>query len=152
MVSFFSLPLWIQEKIEARWRNYLILTADVGEECNITDTQNALIIFLSAIAVMQEIFWTFLFEDNFCFISDRRNSFNRKLKKLINEQIIIFCSPSHALCSYDKPVRIKHYFKDNIFIGMCSPFTCFNLQILYSVNKVTSSVKLIEEMCKYVLS
>ena len=64
MVSFFSLPLWIQEKIEPRWRNYLILTADVGEECNITDTQNALIIFLSAIAVMQVIFLT---EDNFCF-------------------------------------------------------------------------------------
>ena len=35
------------------------------------------------------IFWT---EDNFCFISDCGNSFNCKLQKLINEQIVIFYS------------------------------------------------------------
>ena len=40
------------------------------------------------------IFWT---EDNFNFISDCRNSFNCKLKKFINEQIITFYSPSNAL-------------------------------------------------------
>ena len=38
------------------------------------------IIFLSAIAVMQEIFWT---EDNFYFTSDCRNLFNCKLKGVV---------------------------------------------------------------------
>ena len=63
-----------------------------------------IIIFLSAVAVMQVIFST---EDNFCFISDCGNSFNCKLKKLINEQIVIFYSPSNALCLSDEDVQIK---------------------------------------------
>ena len=40
---------------------------DWGGEHSTPDTKNALIIFLSAIAVMQVIFWN---EDNFCFISE----------------------------------------------------------------------------------
>ena len=47
LVSFFS-----------RWRNYLIWTGDWGGKHNTADTQNTLIIFLSAIAVIQVIFWT----------------------------------------------------------------------------------------------
>ena len=38
-------------------------------------------------------------------------------------------SPSNALCSADKSVQIKH-FKHHTFIGTCSHFTWFNLQIL----------------------
>ena len=41
----------------------------------------------------------FWIEDNFCFISDCKNFFKCKFKKLINEQIIIFYSPSNKLCS-----------------------------------------------------
>ena len=69
----------------------------------------------------------FLTEDNFCFISDYKNSFSCKLKKLINEQIAIFYSPSNALCSPNESVEIKH-FKHYNFIGMFSPW--FNLQIM----------------------
>ena len=65
------------EKIEPSWRNYFIWTANWDGEHNTLDTQNTLVFCLSAIAVMQVIFWT---EDNFCFIFDCRNSFNCKLK------------------------------------------------------------------------
>ena len=61
-------------------------------------TQNTLIIFLSAIA-------------GFCFFSDCRNSFSCKLKKLINEQIIIFHTLSNEFCSPIEFVR-------NRFIGV----------------------------------
>ena len=70
----------------------------------------------------------------FCFISDCRNSCNCKLKKLINKQIIIFYSPSNALCSSDESVQIKqhtdkhHTDKQHTFIGMFSLSTCFNMQ------------------------
>ena len=70
---------------------------------------------------MEIIFWT---EDNFGFISDSRDSFNCKLKKLIREQIITFYSPSNAL------VHLMKHLKHHTFIGMCSLFTWFNLQIL----------------------
>ena len=95
------------------------------------DTQNTLIIFLSAIAVMQLIF---LPEDDCAFIlllffNSAGNSFNCKLKKLINEQTVIFYSPSVALCSSDKYAQITHL-KYRTFIGMCTPFTWFNLQIM----------------------
>ena len=105
------------------------------------DTRNTLIIFLSAIAVMQVTFWT---EDNSCFSSDCGNSFNCKLKKLINDQIVTFYSPSNALCLSDESARIQH-FKHQTFIGMCSPFTWFNLQIMnISVYEDTSSLKQVE--------
>ena len=123
MVSFFLFRCEFQEKIEPNWRNCLIWTADWGWEQNTPDTQNTLIIFLSAVAVIQVIFWT---EDNFCVISDCRNSFNCKLKKLINEQKI-FYSPSNGLCSSDEIVKIN-YFKYYTFIGTCSLVTWFNLQ------------------------
>ena len=65
---------------------------------------------------MEVIFRT---ENNFCFIYFCINSFNSKLKKLINVQIIIFYSSSNALGSSDKSVQIKD-FKHHIFIGMSS--------------------------------
>ena len=74
---------------------------------NVTDTQNALIIFLSAIAVMQVI-------GNVCFISDCSNLFDCKLKNFISEQIIIVYSQLNALCSSGKSVQIK-YFKHHTF-------------------------------------
>ena len=50
-------------KLLANLLNYLIWTADWDGEPNTPDTKNTLIIFLSAITVIQVIFWT---EDNFC--------------------------------------------------------------------------------------
>ena len=63
------------------------------------DTQNTLIIFLSVVAVIQVIL----------------------IQKLINEQTVIFYSPSNALCSSDDTIQIKH-FKNHSSIVMCSPF------------------------------
>ena len=105
-------------------------------------TSALIIIFLSAIAVMQVIFWT---EDNFCSISDCRNSFNWKLKNLLNKQIIVFYSPSNTLYSSEKSVQTKH-FKHHIFI--CSLSTWLNLQMLISVNEDTASLKQIEQTYK----
>ena len=83
-LAFFLFRCEFQKKIEPSWRNYLIWSADWGG--NTPDTQNTFIIFLSAIVVTRVIVWT---EDNFCFTSDYRNSFNCKLKNFINEQIIV---------------------------------------------------------------
>ena len=98
MVGFLSFLLWIPGKIDLIW------TADWDWEHNSLDSQNILIILLSAIAVMQVIFWT---EENIYVISDCRDSFNCKLKKLINEQIIIFYSPSKALYSSEESVQLN---------------------------------------------
>ena len=124
-LTFLLFRCGFQEKIEPSRRNYLIWTADWGGVQNTPNRQNGLIIFLSAIALMQVISWT---EDDFYFISDCRNSFNNKLKKLIKEQIIIFYSPSNALSS-DEFVQIKH-FRYHTLIGVCSLSTWLNLKIL----------------------
>ena len=130
LASIFFFRCGFQEKIEPSWRKYLIWTAGWGGEHNAPDTQNTqntLIIFSSAFAGIQVIFWT---EDSFCFTSDSRNSFNCKLKKLINEQIINFYNPSNALSSSHQSVEIKFFFKYHTFIGRCSLSSWFNLQIL----------------------
>ena len=98
--------------------------------------------FLSAIAAMQMNLWT---EDNFSFISNRRNLFNCNLKKLINEKIIAFYSPSNVLSSSAELVQIKH-FKHHAFIEMCSLVTWI------WVSEDTSSFKQLKQMCKYALS
>ena len=61
--------------------------------------QTALIILLSAVAVMQVIFRT---EDDFSFISDCRNLFDGKLKKVFDKKKN-FCSPVIVLYSSDSP-------------------------------------------------
>ena len=71
----------------------------------------------------------FLAEDNSCFITDCRNSFNCKLKKLINKQINIFHGPSNILCLSGESLQTKH-FKHHNFIGMGSLVAWFSLQIL----------------------
>ena len=151
LVSFFSLPLWIPGENRAKLKKPFTLNSrcEGGGEYNIPDTQNILIIFLSAIAVIQVIFLT---AGNFCFISDCRNSFNcfflfiHSFIQLINKQIIIFYSPSNALCSSDKSVQIKH-FKYHIFIGICYLYKWFNLQILNFCQ-----LRHNEQMCKCALS
>ena len=110
---FLSLSL---TKIEPSWRNCLIWTVDWGGEHNTADTENALIIFLTDV--------------NFCFISDCGNSFNWKLKKLTNEQIIIFYNPSNALGSFEESVQIM-YLKHHDLTGMCFLSTWVNQQILH---------------------
>ena len=89
-------------------------------------TQNTLTMFLSAITVMQVIFWI---EGSFCFTSDCRYFFNCKLKKFINEQITNFYNPSNTFCSSDESVQMKH-FKHHTFIGICFLFTWFSMQTL----------------------
>ena len=83
----------------------------------------------------------------FCFISDCGNSFNCKLKKLINEQIVRFYSPSNAICWSDESVQIKH-FKHHAFIGMCSYFTWFNLKIMNFYFYLSASLKFISVIVK----
>ena len=63
----------------------------------------------------------FLTEDSFSFISDCGNSFNCKLKRLINHQIIIFYSPSNALCSSDE--FVQKYILSNILLLVCLLFS-----------------------------
>ena len=127
MVSFFSLLFWNRGENRAKLKKKINLNSTLkwGEH-NTLDAQNTFIIFLSAIAVIQVIFWT---EDYFCFISGCGNSFSCKLKKLINKQIIIFYGPSNTLCLSDKSLQIKR-FKHHTFIDMVSLLTWFNLQIL----------------------
>ena len=85
-----------------------------------SETANSLVIFLLAIAVIQETFST---EYNCSFISDcMKNHSTTNKKNLISEQIVIFYSPSNALCSSNESVQIKH-FKHHTFIIMCSLFT-----------------------------
>ena len=55
-LPFFLFRFEFQKKIQTSWRNYLTWTADWCEKHNTLDTHR-LIIFLSAIAVMQVIFW-----------------------------------------------------------------------------------------------
>ena len=118
MVSFFLFRWEFQEEIEPSWINYLSWTAYLcGGEYNTPDTQNTHI-FLSAIALMQV---NFLTEDSFSFIPDCGNSFNCKLKRLINHQIIIFYSPSNALCSSDEFVQKN--ILSNILLLVCLLFS-----------------------------
>ena len=56
----------------------------VGKQNNL-DRPNKLIILVPEIVVTPVTFWS---KDKFCFVSDCRNPFNSKIKKLINEQII----------------------------------------------------------------
>ena len=64
------------------------------------------------------------------FLTDCWYYFNCKLRNLANRQIIIFYSPSNALCSSGKSVEIKNL-KHYNFINMCFQFTWFNLLILH---------------------
>ena len=151
-LAFFLTRYRFREKTEPSWKNYFIWAAVWGGKQNTPDTQNTLIISLSAVAVMPVIPWT---EDNlivwliFC-----RNSFSCKLKKLLIKKITIFCNQSNLFCSSDKSIQIKH-FKNHTFIGMSFFFTLFShgdiLLNLYlhgsiskywiSVNKDTSCLK-----------
>ena len=88
LIFFFIFHGEFQNKIEPSWRNFLIWTADWDRRIH---RMHLLLYFLIPIATMQGSFCT---KDNFCFICDCRNSFNCKLKKLTNEQKIIFYSPS----------------------------------------------------------
>ena len=85
-LAFFLFSCGIEEKIKPSWRNYIIWTADWGEEHSTTDKQNTFIIFSSVNAAIQV---TFLTGDHFCFISDCRNLFNCKLKKLITNNCFL---------------------------------------------------------------
>ena len=101
--------------------------------------------FLSATAIPQVIFWS---ENNFHLISDWRNSFNLKLKKLIKKQLVILYSPTNTLRLSDKSVQIKIL---SIFSNVL-----FSLGSIYKywvfLNKVISSLKQIDQMCKCALS
>ena len=149
LVSIFFFRCGFQVKIEPSWRRYLIWTADWGGEHNTPDTQNTLIAFSSTFAVMQMIFWN---EDNFCFTSDSRNSFNCKFKKLINEQITIFYNPSNALISSHQSVQII-FFLSIILLLVCVLFQLHAIcKCWIFVNEDAASLKQIEQMCKYALS
>ena len=110
---------WRKES-QAEENRYLIWTAEqteVGSAIPL-DTRNTLIIFLSAISVMQVIFRELLLF-----------FWWELIQKLINEQRVIFYNPSNVSCSSDKFMQIKHL-KHHSSIVMCSSFTLFNLQIM----------------------
>ena len=103
MVNFFALPLWIPREDRAKlkklfkWQKLFEQQTEVGSTI-LHIHRIHFVIVLSPIALMQAIFWT----EYFCFVSGCGNSFNCKLKKLLNEQIVIFYSWSNALCSCDE--------------------------------------------------
>ena len=63
---------------------------------------------------MLVIFWT---EHDFCIISDCRNSFNNKRKNF---------NLANTQSSYEESLKEKLH----TFIGMCSLFNWFNMQIM----------------------
>ena len=132
LVSFFLFRCGFQDKIEPSWRKLFNLNCRL--RWRVQYPRYKKYTFLSAAAVMQVIF----------FISDCRNSFNCKLKKVIHEQIIIFHSPSNALCSSDEFVQIRN-FKHHTFIGM------FPLHLVQYPNTELLLMK-IEQICKCKLS
>ena len=77
---------------------------------------------LIVIAVMQAIFWN---EDDFSIISDCKNSFNSKFKKLISKRNI-FYSPTNIMFSSEESLEIKHL-DHHTFVGMCSLLIWCNL-------------------------
>ena len=124
-LAFFLFGCGVQEEIEPSWRNYF-WNSRLRWRAQYSRYTEYTYYFLIDSCNNASDFWT---EDNFCFISDCMNSFNCKLKKFVNEQIMIFYSPSNALCPFDESVRRK-YFKYHTFIGTCSLCSWFNLQIL----------------------
>ena len=106
MFNFFSLLMWIPGENRAKLKKLFNSKSRLRWGAQYSRYVEYTIIFLSEIAVMQVTFWT---EDNFCLISDCRNSFNCKLKRLINEKIIIFYSLSNALCSSDESIQLKYF-------------------------------------------
>ena len=81
---------------------------------------------------MQGMFQT---EDICIFISYCRSSFNCKLKKSINKQVIFY--NSNAFYSSGECLQ-TNILKHRSFIGMCSLFNWSNLQLLY-ISKLNSN-------------
>ena len=80
-LAFFLFHCWFQEKIDISWRNFdLNNRLEIGSK--ITQMHRIPLLFLVSYCSSASDFLT---EDNFFFISNCRNSFNCKLKKLINE-------------------------------------------------------------------
>ena len=119
LVSFFSLSLWIPRKNRAKQKNLSNLKSRLRWGTQYTRyTEYTYYLFISNCSNAGNFLIQFNF-DNFYFIHDCRNSLIWRLKKLINEQIFVFCNPSNSLCSSDKSVQIKH-FKHHTLFGMCS--------------------------------
>ena len=74
------------------------------------------------IDVMKVSSWA---EDNFCFISDCRNSFYPKTYKRANNHFLLPISQSNELSSSEKSVQMGP-----TFTSMCFLFIWFKLQIL----------------------
>ena len=126
-ISCFSPPLWFPKENRIKLKKILSLNGRLKWRAQYPRYVEHTYYFLISNSSNTIHFWT---EDNFCCISDCCSSlFDCKLKKLINEQIVIFFSPSNAPCSYDEFIETKHV-KHNTAIGMHFFFTWFNQQIL----------------------
>ena len=119
-LAFSSLPLWIPGENKVKLKKLFNLNSRLTWGAQYVRYTECNYYFLSAIAVIHVTSWT---EDNLCYISDCRNSFNYNLKKVISELKFIF----YSLCLSDKSIDIKH-FKRHTFIG--SLLIPLNLQIL----------------------
>ena len=114
-VSFFSLSLWILGEYRAKLKKLFHLNNRLRWGAQYPrHTEHTHYFLFSNCSNVSVTFWT---EDSFCFISDCSNSFNCKPKKLRNEQIIVFYSPSNALTSSDESVQniLTSYFNWYIF-------------------------------------
>ena len=117
----FSLPLRIPEENRAKLKKLFRLKFEHqtwSRVHNASDKQNTLSLFLSAIAVIQLIFWTV---DNFCFVGIHSTTNSKNLK---TDKYLLFLA--HQM---QKSRQLK-YFKHYHFIGMCSFFAWFNFQTL----------------------
>ena len=147
LVSFFLFCCGFQDKIEPSWRNHLTWTADRSGEHNMPNKQNTFIIFLSIITVMQVIFELKII---FTLFLAAGIHWTRNSKKLINEQILFIYSPSNVLFSSDESIQIK--ILSIILWLVCVPFALGSIcKYWISVNKDTSSLKQITQMCKCAL-
>ena len=133
-LAVFSLPLSIPGENRIKLKKIFNLNSRlIHGEHNTADTQNATNISLSATAAIQLNFWI---ENNLCFVSDCKNSFICKLKKLLNDKIIIFYSPSNTLCSSDESVQKKKHILSIIISLVCAPFLLGSICKYWMVVKV----------------
>ena len=112
---------WRKES-QAEENRYLIWTADWGGEHNTsrhTEYRYYFLIHCNCNNASNFLSWRFLL---YFWLQEL-------IQKPINEQIVIFYSPSNAPCSSDKSIQIK-YFKHHSSVVLCCPFTWFNLQVM----------------------
>ena len=116
LISFFPLLLWIAAENKTKLKKLFIWTTKSGgpQHCKHT---NCTWLFISNCNSSSDILdWTI--------ISDCKNSFNNRLKNY--DQAKNFFYPANTQSSSEESFKEKR----KTFVGMCSLFTWFNMQML----------------------